>query len=384
VKTALAAAGALLATLVLLELGVAGMVRAGWLDLPAPRHGPDLLWDGEDPRFGVWHHPNAQAMLASDCFQVGYRTNSVGARDVERSLEAEAPRIVVLGDSFAEGWGVRPRERFSNRLEQSTGLEHLNFGMAHFGPYQAALAYRELASRYAHTGVILALVPVNDFVDLDFESAKGATAYEHRYRPYLVRDGAGFRRYDHREPALARWLRRHTWLHAAADRALVLWRRRLFGASAYGAYDAPPGFSWFYDFSKAQIALLEASLEQIAQAAGERRLAIVLIPSRSDLERYERDGPDPLSARLAEFASRRGARIVNLLPPLHAAARGTLERFKRYELPCDYHWNADAHALAARLIERELAGYLYPLASGSGADEARSAESARARERVSR
>ena len=51
-RTVLAAAGALLATLVLLEAGIAGLVKAGWLDLPAPGYGPALLWDGEDPRFG--------------------------------------------------------------------------------------------------------------------------------------------------------------------------------------------------------------------------------------------------------------------------------------------------------------------------------------------
>jgi hypothetical protein len=363
-KTAFALVGAALLTLVLLEAGIAGLVAAGVLDLAPPRYGDALLWDGDNQHYGVWHPPNAQAVQKSDCFQVVYRTNSVGARDVERTLDVKAPRVVVLGDSFAEGWGVPEGQRFSNRLAAASGLEHLNFAMAHFGPYQEVLVYRELVQRYAHSAVLATVVPVNDFVDLDYEAARRATAYEHRYRPYLVRDaGGGFRRLDYREPWLAHWLRRNTWIYAATDRLMGAVRQRLFGTNGFGGYETALSVSHFYDFSAEQYALLEHSLELLAESARGRKLAIVLIPSQPDLERYERDGPDPLSARLAAFAERSGARVVNLLPGLHAAARGTPEGFAHFQLACDYHWNAAAHDLAARLIQEALAGFVYPLSS---------------------
>ncbi len=383
-KTAIALLGAALFTLALIEAGSAGLVAAGLLDLTPPRYGPALLWDGDNPHFGVWHHPNIHALQTSACFEVVYRTNSVGARDVERTLDATAPRVVVLGDSFAEGWGLPARQRFSNRLAAATGLAHLNFAMAHFGPYQEALVYQELAQRYAHVAVLATIVPVNDFIDLDYEAARRGTGYEHRYRPYLVRDAGGFRRVDYREPWLVRWLREYTWTYAASDRLTSAVRQRLSGSAGLGGYETAPGVSYFYDFSEEQYALLEHSLELLAESVKDRKLAIVLIPNQPDLERYERDGADPLSARLAAFAERRGARVVNLLPAMHDAARATPEGFAHFQFTCDYHWNAAAHALAARLIQETLAGFVYPLPSEPPPAASRGSESDRARASASR
>ncbi len=135
-RRGLAWIGALAATLLLAELSVAALVHAGLLDTPRPPRGGTAFWKGHHPRFGVWHEPNAETVHERACFRVRYATNSVGARDAERSLDADAPRVVVLGDSFLEGWGVARDERLSERLESGTGFEHLNFAMAHFGPYQ--------------------------------------------------------------------------------------------------------------------------------------------------------------------------------------------------------------------------------------------------------
>jgi hypothetical protein len=226
--------------------------------------------------------------------------------------------------------------------------------------------------------VLVTIVPVNDFIDLDYEAARRATGYEHRYRPYLVRDAGGFRRLDYREPWLARWLREYTWTWAAAERLTNALRQRFAGGAGLGGYQTAPGVSYFYDFSEEQYALLEHSLELLAQSARDRKLAIVLIPNQPDLERYERDGADPLSARLSAFAERHGARVVNLLPAMHDAARSTPEGFAHFQLTCDYHWNAAAHAFAARQIQEALAGFVYPLRSGPPPAASRASESERA------
>lgn len=358
---------AALATLLLLEAGLALLTRLGWIDLPGPSYRAPLLWDGAHPRFGVWHHPNVRAVQTSDCFEVGYHTNSVGARDVERTLHADAPRVVVLGDSVAEGWGLPARRRFSNRLERETGLEHLNFAMAHFGPYQQVLVYRDLASRYDHDFVLATVVAVNDFVDLDFEAARSATAYEHRYRPYLVPevgpDGrTRYRHFDYREPTWQRLLRRYTHLFYAFE---VL-RVRFAGASRDGGYATPAGRSYFYDASETQLALLEHSLDLLADATRGKRLAVVLVPHRPDLERHARDGDAPLSRQLAAWAARRGATLVDLLPAMQAAAAASPAGSAAFEFPCDYHWNAAAHAFAARHLHEALTGIFYPEGPDAG------------------
>lgn len=60
-----------------------------------------------------------------------YRVNRVGLRDDAASLDA--PRIVVIGDSFAMGWGVEQEEAFPQRLEELSGRRVLNAAVASYG-----------------------------------------------------------------------------------------------------------------------------------------------------------------------------------------------------------------------------------------------------------
>lgn len=64
-------------------------------------------------------------------FHTEYRTNSKGLRDDELSLEK--PDIIVLGDSYAMGWGVQQNETFPQQLEKITGKKVLNAAMSSYG-----------------------------------------------------------------------------------------------------------------------------------------------------------------------------------------------------------------------------------------------------------
>lgn len=73
-------------------------------------------------------------------FHTDYRTNSKGLRDDELSLEK--PEIIVLGDSYAMGWGVQQDETFAQQLEKITGKKVLNAGVSSYG------TVRELKNLY--------------------------------------------------------------------------------------------------------------------------------------------------------------------------------------------------------------------------------------------
>ncbi|HRS88053.1 MAG TPA: SGNH/GDSL hydrolase family protein [Syntrophales bacterium] len=60
-----------------------------------------------------------------------YRVNSLGVRDEEGALDG--PEVVVLGDSFAMGWGVEQEETFAKVLERKTGLKVLNTAVSSYG-----------------------------------------------------------------------------------------------------------------------------------------------------------------------------------------------------------------------------------------------------------
>lgn len=355
-----ALAGSLLASLALLECGTWAAVRSGWLLSPIPNRGETGFWWGAHPTLGVWRHPDTVGRLAGGCYDVEYRMNPVGARDQawpERSID---PRVVVLGDSFLEGWGVEASDRMSERLELATGVPHLNFAMAHFSPYQQLLAYEEIASRFDHSAVLASVLPINDFADLDLELAEQVPGYEYRYRPYLVREGGSWRHLDHRESRLRRWLRHHSYAWNAV-------RSRIDGWSSTGS---APGFSWFYDFEDSQAELLEEVLRRLSRATGDRPLVVFLIPTRADLERHAADGPDPLSARLAAFGATHGFEVVNLLP----AMADHVGDWSTYSLYCDYHWGRFGHRSAANLLLEELDDGFYPAlpasaGSAEGGDE---------------
>jgi len=72
-------------------------------------------------------------------YGVEIRTNSLGFRDEERPLSKPRgkKRVLVLGDSFALGWGVSADNVFSKKLEQllnavSPGYEVINMGIGNY------------------------------------------------------------------------------------------------------------------------------------------------------------------------------------------------------------------------------------------------------------
>jgi hypothetical protein len=64
-------------------------------------------------------------------YDVELRVNHLGLRDTEEALRA--PDVIVLGDSFAMGWGVAQEQAFPQRLAALTGLKVLNTGVPSYG-----------------------------------------------------------------------------------------------------------------------------------------------------------------------------------------------------------------------------------------------------------
>jgi len=64
-------------------------------------------------------------------FSNEFKINSLGLRDDEDSLSQ--PEVIVLGDSYAMGWGVDQQESFAQRIETMTGKKVLNAGVSSYG-----------------------------------------------------------------------------------------------------------------------------------------------------------------------------------------------------------------------------------------------------------
>lgn len=75
-------------------------------------------------------------------FSNEYHINSLGVRDTEEALRA--PEVVLLGDSFALGWGVDAPETFLKLLEKKMNLKTLNTCVPSFGTVREMLMLRKV------------------------------------------------------------------------------------------------------------------------------------------------------------------------------------------------------------------------------------------------
>ena len=351
-----------LAGLILFEVATQLLVRTGLLMSSRPWASQDRRYvDHEE--FGLWRRPNT--IFRHPTLKVDYRTNSVGARDRERLEVDDAPRIVVLGDSFVEGWNLPTEQRLTNLLEHSTGLEHLNFSMGHFGPYQSYLVYRDLGKRYTHDHVLIGILPINDFIDLDYERARHAVWYP--YRPYLLGQYPNLKRFDYREGKFKNFLRSHSYGYNAMAHGYLHLR-----ADTFDPYARPlrneKGLvqSFFHEFSEQQFLRLRYCLELLVAAADGKQVVVFLIPAQQDFLRHHQSGEGPLYDQLAELGAVHGFHVVNLLPRMLRALPRSQPPWEAYYFRDDYHWNARANVVAAKILQRKLRGIIYQLPEPGG------------------
>jgi hypothetical protein len=86
-----------------------------------------------DEELGFVPRPNVEGVhRQKGSFAATFSTNSLGLRDREHTYakREDVTRAVVLGDSFAWGWGVNDDEVFTSVLEAAVGdLEVINLGV---------------------------------------------------------------------------------------------------------------------------------------------------------------------------------------------------------------------------------------------------------------
>lgn len=333
-------------TFLLLELGLAFLCRKGSMDIRKPSYRlgnvTSKFWVDINPDFGVWHGPNSSYRHNTSDYSVFYQANSWGMRDRERTLESSGRRrMVVLGDSFTEGYGVESGKRFTDLLEKESGLEHLNFGTAgSFGPTQYYLLYKTLAKKFEHDAVMVCLLPFNDFLDDDFEYGK--TAHASRYRPFFVGNAPDYRLVysmkslpKQESKFLENILREFTYTGNLI--------KHIKGLARHRATEVPAGYAGYFDYTSEQWQRLCYVLGLIRSEAAGKKVIIITIPSVEDLVRDSKGEASKLPGELAAFCNTAGMTYVDLLPAVRSAAKGSRECYYRN----DPHWNAYGSSVAA-------------------------------------
>ena len=127
----------------------------------------DRFWK-YDSVLGWAHKPGQEGNFETPEFRTVVRINENGLRDRQHSYERQndTERILVLGDSFAWGYGVEESERFSQLLEKSLDVEVINAGVSGYSTDQELLWYKSEGIKY-ETDLVILVVAGNDVGDND-------------------------------------------------------------------------------------------------------------------------------------------------------------------------------------------------------------------------
>lgn len=257
-------------------------------------------------------------------FDVAVHINRHGLRDANDIAEATPDDIVVVGDSFAWGWGIEAEERFSNRLQALTGRRTFNVSApTDIAGYAALLAFAERLG--AKIGQVVVSVCLEN--DLDDDPTSGDLAAPTVLRDILARHSAAYL-------FITTVVHRTPWLKAPAT-WLGLVRPHITGIG--GNADEP--------------AIVEASADRLQVVTRRYRTLVVLIPSRGLWTGDNRVIEDRVHRHLVAALDRHSVDVLDMRPILEATGNPLAFHFTN-----DGHWNARGHALAADAISARLSG----------------------------
>ncbi|MEM7307839.1 MAG: hypothetical protein AAF682_14265 [Planctomycetota bacterium] len=346
-----------------------------------------------DPDLGYGPPTDRSLMRRDTRGEYEYRTSSLGFRGPElpgpgRPSPAGTRRLMFLGDSFLEGWGVREESLMpfsSMRLLRERGIEveSYNVSAKGIGTGQELLLFRRHQADIEPDVVVVSLYPGNDVVDNTPELIGYTQISAGSYvRPFLVDDGGGGLRTTWRHPLRAA-LRARSHAFAVAEHALVargvkrgpeadaaafeerlarLASGRLPRASLELFLPPEPGGVWEAGWRRTEDLL--RGFRREVEAAG-AHLVVVVIPHKYqvqidallaeiDNELHEADQAPVATQldwnlperRLVAFAEREGITLVPLLSALRERTTG--EAYSQYLR--DGHMSWRGHEVAGELV----------------------------------
>jgi hypothetical protein len=340
-------------------------ISTGYIPAPKPtlkfvyKNTVNACFASLSPTWGNWHIPG-KLKYQDGCITFDYFINSRGARDKERELHStDTTRVVVLGDSFIEGWGVDVSERVSDILEDKTNHEFLNFGCATFGLTQELILYKALAAQYDHSTILVGFLPFNDFKDDDITIDN-----LNFYKPYFLKTDSGFQLTYRGNPPVPASPGTTSTISSGTSLKSVTIRFLKAYTFWYNIYSyiklrkkqekeienkSGKTHSYYFDFTQEQFVRLEYILTQFRASAGKKRIILFSIPLLTDLERIRSEKvKPPLVQKLETVCSNLHIEYLDITP--YAPAE---KSYRNYFFHCDPHWNEKGNRFTADILYKK-------------------------------
>ncbi len=257
-----------------------------------------------DDELGWRYRPNARARHVSSEFAVDVAINPQGFRGEPWPERDARPLVLVLGDSFAFGWGVEEHDSLTGILRaQHPAWDVRGAGVSGYGTDQQLVLLRQLAPKL-RPDVVVVVFCANDLIECGSDAAYG------RDKPRFELRGDALTQV--RRPGAESWLGAHSQLFRAVRK--LTWQ-----------YNAHAEADW-----RLLRALFAAMQQTVAPAP------VVLVGDRDQLEQRAKDAPSQ--------------RFVDTREVL---ATGSDWWFAR-----DRHWTAAGHGKVAAAIADAVASAL--------------------------
>jgi len=319
-----------------------------------------IYWTESDP-WGAWHPKNTRLrfkalnLTVKSCFDVAMEFNEIGARDGSfQDLDNES--LILLGDSFAEGFGVSLPDTSQFLIEQQLDLNILNMGTSSsFGPLQQLLLYDEFKDKLPHKGLIIYVLPANDFSDNDAAHwAKLGPDHTKKYRPYFSSGenpllpfyfDESVKKGKPSDSITKKFIKDHFWTANVLRTFLLLMRGDTNNTV----------LSFYYDAEINQQENLLLAYKEILTKADEKDVLFVVIPTQEDISRFQNsDKPDSYKQQMwykgfVSFAMRSNQR-VSMLDLMDYLPSNTEELF----FTCDPHWSPKGNKWAADIVSNHI------------------------------
>jgi lysophospholipase L1-like esterase len=173
-------------------------------------------WVRHDPELGWSYRPGARERHAGEHFDVEVAINAQGFRGADWDLATGGRRVLVLGDSFAFGWGVEADETFAALIDAAVPeLTVYNAAVSGYGTDQQRLLLERLLPEVRPDLVVVV------FCWNDLDEIVSPVVYG-KHKPWFERGPADtggrlvLRGVPVPDPPLERW--------SMAWRAFVKWR----------------------------------------------------------------------------------------------------------------------------------------------------------------
>jgi len=319
-----------------------------------------------DSLLGWKNNPNAEGMFVTPNSTTLVKINSKGLRDKEYDYYKPegTKRIIVLGDSFAWGYGVEVRERFTEILKDKlpSNYEVINMGVSGYGTDQELLALETEGVKYHPDLVIIMFYYGNDFED---------NTHTVRYsypKPMFVMDSDGNLNLTNIPvPTKEEWLERGKLEEENGANQGVLAKLKNFFREHSQTYQVfsravqgspfllqlmekiMPGIEgtiwdqYSLDLTKA----LLRKIDSVAQNNGAQTLVFIIRDTCISISQNE--ALDKMAADLSNSGKQNGIMVLDNLPLFRQhISQGEQLTFN------EGHWNYAGHKLAAEMIYRKL------------------------------